>query len=204
VTSPNGRGASSPISYERGDVPVRPPVLLGCGALVGVVVLLIVGGVCAAVFLESGADSGKVQMEDADAYAPGSFTYNSDVNFFVTRAPNGDFFALDDLDAANRAAEGRRCRVQIVPLEDPDQARLLAEYQTAMSPQGRGLDIILRENCNGAVYDGTGVRLDALGERNLDRFAVGEAANGRLEVSTGERLCSRREGAALFAQVECD
>lgn len=204
MTSPNGRGASSPISYQRGDVPVRPPVILGCGAFVGVLVLLVIGGVCAAVFLESGADSGKVQLEDADSYAPGSITYNSDVNFFVVRAADGQFFALDDLDAANRAAEGRRCRAQLVSPQDPDRAELVSRYQTAMSPQGRGLGVIFREDCNGAVYDGTGIRLDAPLERNLDRFVVREASNGRLEVSTGERTCSRRQSGNLFAEVECD
>jgi hypothetical protein len=72
-----------------------------------------------------------------------------------------------------------------------------------MSPQGRALNLVLREDCNGAVYDGTGLRLDAPGQRNLDRFAVSVAPNGRLEVSTGERICTRRKGANLFAPVDC-
>ncbi|MEX0783633.1 MAG: hypothetical protein WD557_13395 [Dehalococcoidia bacterium] len=204
MTSAKGNGASGPIGYTRGDVPSRPPVLLGCAALVAVVVAVILGGVCAAVFLESGADSGKVQLEDADAYAPGSITYNGEFNFFVVRSREGEFFALDDLDAANRANQGRRCRALALSPRDPDREQLVTRYQAAMSPQGRSLGIILRENCNGAVYDGLGVRLDTPGERNLDRFAVREASNGRLEVSTGERLCSHREEGNLVSAVDCD
>jgi hypothetical protein len=203
VTSPNGNGASGPIGYTRSDVPARPPVLLGCAALLAVLVALVIGGVCAAVFLESGADSGRVLLEDADAYAPGSITYNGEHNFFVVRAVDGEFFALDDLDAANQANQARRCRAMLVAPRDRDLPELLDSYRPAMSPQGRALNLVLREDCNGAVYDGTGLRLDAPGQRNLDRFAVSVAPNGRLEVSTGERICTRREGANLFAPVDC-
>jgi hypothetical protein len=192
------------VSYHRGDTPGRPPVLLGCGALLGILVLLVSGGVCAAVFLESGADSGMIQLQDAGAYAPGSVEFVSEFNLFIVRDLDGNYHALDDLDAANRASQSRRCRVQAIPAAHPDFARLRVDYNAALSPPGRRLSFLFREDCNGALYDGAGVRLNASGERNLDRFAVSEASNGRLEVSTGERICTQTQGPEFFAPLDCD
>jgi hypothetical protein len=203
VTSPNG-SARAPVSYERAGTPGRPPVLLGCGAVLGAIVLLVAGGVCAAIFLESGADSGVVELEDADAYAPGSVDFVPEPNLFLVRDRSGDYHALDTLDAANRANPARRCRVQLLSGDHPEYDRLRTAFDAAFSPQGRALDFVFREDCNGATYDGTGLRLDAPGERNLDRLATSEARNGNLQVHTAERTCSRRDGADLFVPVECE
>ncbi len=192
------------MGYDRADAPGRPPVLLGCGALLGFLVVLVIGGVCAAEFLESGADSGVLELKDAGAYALGSVEFVPDANFFIVRDRNGGFHALDNLDPDNRANPARRCRVQVIVSAQPEFAEIRAGFDAAFSPTGRALPFLFREDCNGALYDGTGLRLDAPGERNLDAFAVTEARNGRLQVSTGERICSRRDGDELFARVDCD
>jgi hypothetical protein len=192
------------VGYERADAPSRPPVLLGCAALLGIAVLLVAGGVCAAIFLESGADSGVVELEDADAYAPGSVDFVPDANLFVVRDRDGDFHVLDNLDAANRANPARRCRVQLIPSAHPNFDGIRSQFDAAFSPEGRALPFVFGEDCNGAVYDGTGLRLNGPGERNLDSFAVSRARSGDLQVHTGQRTCSRRDGETLFARVECE
>ena len=192
-----------PVGYRRGEAPSRPPVLLGCVAMLATLFALAGAGACAIAFLESGADSGTFQLEDADAYAPGSVEFLGDRNLFVVRTLDGAYFALLDLDAANRANQGRRCRVQLIPRSDPDLVALQSRYQAQFAVQAAGLPILFRESCNGAVYDATGVRLDEEGARNLDRYAVSVARNGRLELRAS-RICSRRSSADPFAVVGCD
>lgn len=194
------RGA---VRYERGDAPGRPPVFLGCAAVLLVLVLLIAGGACAIVFFESGAESGVVQLEDADAYAPGSVEFLSERNVFLVRTRDGAFFALLDLDGANRAHQGRRCRVALVPGADPALTEIMSRHQLAFSRQAAGLPIVFREDCNGATYDATGVRLDLQGGRNLDRYKVEVAKSGRVEISTGARVCSARSPHGWFDKVDC-
>ncbi len=193
----------APVSYERGQAPGRPPLLLGCAAALAVLVAIVGAGACAVVFLESGADSGTFQLEDADAYVPSSVEFIGDRNVFLVRTLDGAYFALLDLDAANRANQGRRCRVQLVPKADPGVVAIQSRYQAQFSPKAAGLPIIFRETCNGATYDATGVRLDGEGARNLDRYRVEVAANGRVEV-TASRICTERSEASYFAEVDCD
>jgi hypothetical protein len=178
--------------------------MLGCAAVLGLLVLLIAGAACAVVFFESGADSGDVHLQRADAYAPASVEFDADHHIFVVRAIDGEFFLLDDLDAANRASPGRRCRVFTVAAADPVARRALSQYEANFSPQGRSLALVFQEPCNGALYDATGVRLDQPGERNLDRYPVLRDDQGRLVVDTNERRCSRREGSDWYAPVVCD
>lgn len=194
---------AAPISYERGDTPRRPPVLLGCGFMLMAVVALVGAGACTLVFLDSGANTGEVRLDDAGSYAPGSVEFIGEHNFFLVRTADGTFFALVDLDAANRANQGRRCRVQALPPRDAEVTAIQSRYQTAFSPQAAGLSIVFREDCNGAIYDATGVRLDVAGGRNLDRHRVELAEDGRVRVSTGARICSARSPHGWFDEVDC-
>ena len=203
MTEDTPDSARGPVGYERSNAPGRPPVLLGCLALVATLILLVGGAACAIVFLESGADSGTFQLDPAEAYAPGSVEFVGERNLFVVRTPDGEYFALLDLDAANRANQGTRCRVQLVPRSDPELVAIQSRHQSQFSSQAAGLAIVFREDCNGALYDATGVRLDNEDARNLDRYRVDVAANGRLEVRAARR-CTRRSGTDLFLDVRCD
>ena len=71
-----------------------------------------------------------------------------------------------------------------------------------MSTQASGADTVLREACNGAVYDLAGVLLIGEG-RNLDRFPIGLDSLGRLEVDTSKRECSERSSGVTFVSVDC-
>lgn len=152
-------------------------------------------------FMESGADTGKEVLQPASAYPPGTVQYESKHNYYVVRTADGAFLALSDLDAANRAS-ARKCRVAQVDLQDPALPGLLQQYASKMSPQAVGSTLLFRENCNSAVYDFTGLRLDGPGP-NLDRYPVSVNNEGRLTVDVTRRTCTEREGAQPFAPIAC-
>ncbi len=188
---------------DEGVQNTRPPVLLGCMAAVALVVAVFGSFAFLIVFLESGADTGKVRLEDAEAYAPGSVEFIGEENLFLVRLADGAYLALADLDAPNRARTERRCRV--APLQ-PGDARLpgiLERYGAAMSDDATGSTLVFREECGGAMYDVTGLRLDAEG-RNLDRYPVSIDSAGRVVVDTAKRQCSQREQLNPFAPAGCE
>ena len=180
----------------------RPPVALGCAFMVTVVVVLFIIGACVTTYLDSGANTGEMVLNDARAYADGSFTYVGERNYFVVRLPDSSFVALSDLDAANRATPERRCRVQAVPPEDPGNGALIEAYGRRISSQAGGWALVFRETCNGAVYDAAGIRIDRDG-RNLDRFPASVDPDGKLVVDVSERECSERDGSSLARSVTC-
>jgi len=160
-------------------------------AVVGVVMFGIV-------FLESGANTGEVRLEVEDAYAPGEATFLPTENIFLVRLPGGDFIAVSDLDAANRASQGSRCRVALVPAESANAADLVSR----MSPEAAGALDVFRETCFGTIYDLAGIRIDGDG-RNLDRHPVEVGADGHVRIDTSERTCSVRRANSLSAPVTC-
>jgi len=188
---------------ENRPISIAPrPVAFGCtmaAFAAGIVVLFFI---LAAAFLGSGADTGETVLELPEAYARGSFERNLQRGFYFVRLIDGEFLALNSLDAANRAASGQRCRVSPLPADDPTLPGLLKRYAARLNPQAAGTTVLFREDCNGAVYDVTGLRLDGEGP-NLDRHPVTVRADGRLSVDVSERLCSQREGSELFAPAEC-
>lgn len=181
---------------------VRPPVVLGCVAALAAVVIFGAFIVFFIIFLDSGADTGKVRLEVPEAYAEGSIEFIGEKNFFLVRLRDGSFLALSDLDAANRANQARRCRVQLTPLADPGLAPEAEQLRGQMSAQSQGAASVLRESCNGAVYDLAGARLAGEG-RNLDRFPVSIDGAGHLLVDSSKRECSERSAGAVFARVDC-
>jgi len=180
----------------------RPPVALGCAFMVTVVVVLFIIGACVTTYLDSGANTGEMVLNDARAYADGSYTYVGERNYFVVRLPDSSFVALSDLDAANRATPERRCRVQAVPPEDPGNTALIEAYGRRISSQAGGWTLVFRETCNGAVYDAAGIRIDRDG-RNLDRFPASVDPDGKLVVDVSERECSERDGSNVARSVSC-
>lgn len=180
----------------------RPPVALGCAFMVTVLVVLFIVGACVTVYLDSGANTGEMELDDARAYAPQSYQYVGERNYFIVRLPDRSFVALSDLDAANRANSQRRCRVQAVPPDDPASAELLALHARRISSQASGWTLVFRETCNGAVYDAAGVRLDQDG-RNLDRYPASISPEGNLVVDVSKRECSRRQESNVYRVVEC-
>ncbi len=186
---------------EPPTVPVRPPVFLGCFGVLLAVLAFASAAFFLARFLDSGADSGRQPLDPAESYAPGTVTYVPRHNFYVVREADGTFLALSDLDAANRAA-ATRCRVAQIAPADPILPGLLERLTSRMSPQAAGSTLLLRESCNRAVYDVTGLRLDGDGP-NLDRLAVGVDAQGRLTVDVTRRTCTERTSAQLFAPIVC-
>ncbi len=188
---------------EHEDLPSpRPPVFLGCFTAIALLVFLFGVGSCLVVYWESGADTGELRLEPAAAYAPGTVQYIGQRNLYVARLLDGTFLALADLDAANRANPARRCRVYPVAASDPALPALLERYRSRMSPPARGCTLIFREDCNGALYDFTGIRLDADGP-NLDRYATTVDPTGRLVVDVSERTCTAREGPNLQQERTC-
>ena len=188
---------------DEGVQNTRPPVLLGCLAAVAFVVAVFGFFAFLIVFLESGADTGKVRLEGAETYAPGSVGFIGEENLFLVRLADGAYVALADLDAPNRARAERRCRV--APLQ-PGDARLpgiLERYGAVMSDDAAGSTLVFREECGGAMYDVTGLRLDAEG-RNLDRYPVSIDSAGRVVVDTAKRQCSQREQLNPFAPAGCE
>jgi hypothetical protein len=177
-------------------------VALGCTFALVVVVALVALGTFTVKFLDSGANTGKVRLDVPEAYEPGSIEFVGAHNFFIVRLRDGSFLALSDLDAANRANQARRCRVGVASVADPglplDQPSLSAK----MSPAAAGTTAILRENCNGAVYDISGVLLSSTGP-NLDRYPIEIAASGNLLVDTSRRQCSERTAASFVEARSC-
>lgn len=180
---------------------VRPPVALGCFGMLAAMVVIVAGAIFAVQYLESGTHT-KAVLDDAAAYAPSSITFEPDYNIFVVRMGDGTFFALSDLDQANRANQGHRCRVAPIPTSDPSLPGILDRYKGAFSPRAAGSTAVFRENCNGALYDATGVRLDGPGP-NLDRHAVDINGDGMLTVNTAVRQCTRHEGADFYIATPC-
>ena len=180
---------------------VRPPVAVGCLSMAAVVVALIAIAVFAVTYLESGSEDGKVRLELAASYGPGTFVSVPAHHLYLIRLADRRFVALADLDAANRAATGRRCRV--TPLEPgPALTEAVAKHATRLSPQAAGVALFFQEACNGATYDAVGVRLDRDG-RNLDRHPVEIDAKGRVVVDVAKRLCTAREGPETAVTVAC-
>jgi hypothetical protein len=152
-------------------------------------------------FLESGAGGGQLALDPAESYAAGTVSYIPTRNVYVVRQADRSFIALSDLDAANRAAP-TRCRVAQIALADPVLPGLLQQYGSRMSAAAAGSTLILRESCNRAAYDATGLRLDRDGP-NLDRFAVGIDSQGRLTVDMTKRTCTERTATQPFAPTAC-
>jgi len=141
-------------------------------------------------------------LAPAESYANGSVEFVAARNFFLSRLGDGSFLALSDLDGANRANQQRRCRVAPIPRNDPKLPQLLAGYAGRMSAQAAGSTLLFREDCNSAVYDVTGVRLDN-DAANLERFTVEIDSAGRVTVDVSKRICTKREGANAMAMVSC-
>ena len=178
----------------------RPPVLLGCFASLTLLFLLVVGAGACITFLESGANSGKVVLEPAGAYPPGTITRVVQSGFYLVNLRGEGLFALSDIDAVNRASDSRRCRVETIDPADPAYADARTRYVDRFTASALTAAIVLRENCNGAIFDGTGARLDQDGP-NLDRLEVSVDDTGRVVVNTARRTCS--EG-ALGNRVSVD
>lgn len=181
---------------------VRPPVAFGCFVLAAVVVFIVAIGAFAVIFLESGADTGKVRLDVPEAYARGSVEYVGAENLFVVRLPDGSFLALSDLDAANRANPAHRCRGAVMSIDDPMLGDL-PSLRSRVTAAAAGSKLVIREACNGVSYDITGARLAGDG-RNLDRYAVTVSSDGHVTVDTAARQCSERTGATVAAATACD
>ena len=188
---------------DEGVQNARPPVLLGCVSALAFVVAVFGFSAFLIVFLESGADTGKVRLEDAEAYAPGSVEFIGEENLFLVRLADGRYLALADLDAANRARPERRCRVAPMQLTDARLPDILERYGAVMSDDAAGSTLVFREECDGALYDVAGLRLDSDG-RNLDRYPVSIDNAGRVVVDTAKRQCSQREQLNAFAPTGCE
>jgi hypothetical protein len=184
------------------QLPHTRPVLIGCSTAVGLATLAVFAAIALVAFLDSGADSGKVVLERAAAYAPGSAEFVGSRGFYLVRVKSGDFYALDNFDAANRASTGRRCPVAPVLSPEPGLAGLLDSYRSRISPQAGGATLLFREACNGAVYDAAGVRLDAEGP-SLDRYPVAIRNDGRVVVDVSSRHCTEREGRDSLSAITC-
>lgn len=180
----------------------RPPVFLGCFALIAVAVLVLGVGACTLVFLDSGADTGRLTLEDAAVYAPGTATFVGERNFYVAGLMDGSVAALSDLDAANRRDQLSRCRVAPIDAADPALAALLERFGSRRSPAAGNSGIIFRETCNNALYDLAGIRLDRDGP-NLDRYATSIRGDGRLVVDVSKRTCSERREGQLSLSRAC-
>lgn len=154
-------------------------------------------------FLESGANTGRVELRDYRSYAPGSVEHVGEHNLFVVRLSDESFVALADMDQANREASGRQCRVHLVAATDPDLPELIEEYQAEFSEPATDSVFLFREDCNGAIYDAAGFRLDAEGP-NLDRFLVGVNEDTReLVVDISDRTCTQANPSDPFDEIEC-
>ncbi|MGE5597611.1 MAG: hypothetical protein ACM3S1_16425 [Hyphomicrobiales bacterium] len=190
------------MDQEYGPAPaVRPPIALGCLGMVAALVFLIGFGFVAIKYLESGTQS-KVVLDDVDSYGRGTVEFVGERNIFVVRLADGTFLALNDLDEANRANPGHRCRVSPIPINDPSLPGILEEYRSSFSPKAAGTTLVFRETCNNALYDVTGVRLDAEG-LNLTRHDVDINEAGKLTVNMATKRCTQREGDDFFAPVDC-
>ncbi len=175
---------------------------MGCGlAVIALIAAFALVGGCI-VFAESGADDGKVVLRDARSYEPGSLEYVTASNFYVLTQADSSFIVMSDLDAANRANQARRCRIQQMPRTSA-LAALLEQYKARISPEASGATVLFEEGCNGARYDLLGTRLDADG-RNLDTFETEIDSRGNLVVDTRQRICTTRTAESLRESVECE
>lgn len=192
------------MAADSGGTPagVQKPIFGGCFGLtlggiaaIGVLVFLFV-------FLNSGANTGRLALRSSDSYGMGTVEFLGERNLFVVRLANGEFLALSDLDAANRAAEGRKCRVAPLSLSDPRLPGLLEQHRGAMSPEAVGSTLLFTEDCNLAIYDLTGKRLD-MQARNLDRYATSIDVEGLLRVDVSRRICTEARDGEAFAETRC-
>lgn len=177
------------------------PVFAGCFGMVVVAVLGIGAIVFVFLFTSSGSNTGEIVLRPADSYAMGSVEFVPERNFFLVRLPGG-FLALADMDAANRSAEGRRCRVSIVQGDDPALPGLLEDFEENQGAAAEGTTLLFRETCNGAVFDVTGQRIDANGP-NLDRYATRVNDDGELVVNVSRKECSESTGGGLRTEIRC-
>lgn len=180
----------------------KPPVAAGCLAAAAWALLLGIAGVFVIIFLDSGANTGKVTLEPAAAYRAGTVEFLRGRAVYLVRLPDGDFLALSNLDAANRATPGRQCRIAPIPVGDRDLAGLVTRYRAELSPPAQGTELLFREDCNGAVYDVAGMRLDTHGT-NLDRHPVAIDDRGRAVVDLARRICTARTASEPFEPVDC-
>jgi len=190
------------VKLDSGPETVRPPVALGC--FFGLAVIVFIFGIAAfaIVFLESGADTGEVSLDVSEAYAPGSVKFIGEDNIFLVRLGNGDFVALADLDAANRTNQSRRCRVGLVPINEPVLALSQAVLRSQMSAEAEGTTSVFYEPCLGSIYDVAGIRLNGPG-MNLERHPVTLDRGGHVVVDTSTRECSERTDGATFSPSPC-
>lgn len=196
----SARGYGERVNEVRPVGAMRQPVALGCFLMAAIGAALIGLAIVLVAWLSSGSTT--VALDDARAYAVGSVEFVPARNLFVVRLTETEYVVLDDLDAANRANQGRRCRVQPLAAADPARAALVRQYAARMSPAAAGSTFVFRESCNNAVYDVAGVRLDADGP-NLDRHPVEIDDQGRLAVNIARRVCTERSGARLSLPREC-
>lgn len=180
---------------------IRPPVALGCFGMLAAVVVIVGAVIFGVMYLESGTNT-RVILGDAASYAPSSVTFEPDYNLYIVRMGDGSFFPLSDLDAANRANPGRRCRVSLIPTDDPALPGILELHRSDFSPRAANSTAVFRETCNGALYDATGVRLNGEG-LNLDRHDYTIDDDGRLAVKNAVRECTQRDGTNYYAPVDC-
>lgn len=175
---------------------------LGCLGMVAAACVLILVGAFLIAFLESGSATGEMRLRPAATYAPGTVEFVGERNLFLVRLPAGGFLALADLDAANRAAQGRRCRVQLAAGGTADIDALISRYDGNFSADAAGARAVFREDCDGAVYDIAGKRLDEAGP-NLDRYAVIVDSSNRVVVDLSKRTCSEAAEGETFHAVDC-
>lgn len=188
--------------YHRAPAPGRPSALLGCLTVLVLVAALALGAVSCVAFLDSGADAGELILEQAESYRPGALRYFGESNVFLVRLADGAFVALSDLDQANRAAEGARCRVASASVADAAVAEHYRSVVGSESPAARGAGIVLWESCNNALYDVIGTRLVGPGY-NLDRHPVSVLEDGRVAIDLAERECSQRTEEQFRVPVDC-
>ena len=178
-----------------------PPVALGCVFMAAIALVVVGIGLFAVVFLESGADDGKLTLELADAYLPGEAVFIGDRNVFLVRLPSEDFVALRDVDAPNRAAGGR-CRVALTSINDRSLPLEPAALRSRFSPEAASSQLVFREPCNDAIYDASGTVLTDDGP-NLDRHPVTLDDSGRIVIDLTERTCTTRTERQLASPTAC-
>lgn len=175
---------------------------LGCFFVVAVLALIVGVAAFGIVFLESGANSGEVKLENAEAYAPGTAAFVASKNTFLVRLSDGSFLALLDLDSANRANQAQHCRVNLLPIDEPGTGATTEQLQGRISVAARGSSSILYESCFGSIYDIAGIRLNGTGP-NLDRYRVSIDDAGRVLLDTTKRQCSQRTSTSESIAMAC-
>jgi hypothetical protein len=79
---------------------------------------------------------------------------------------------------------------------------LLRRFEAKLTGQAEGATLLFREDCNGAIYNVLGERLDAEGP-NLDRYELTVNERGRVVVDVSRRICSAGPVDAPDAQIQC-